>query len=317
MQKILFPFRIADDNNAAFCYAASFARKHGAKLTLMSPYTLPNLDDNISSKKLGELTRQKWLEALKEIHNIKGFYLANFASTKGHFNLNIDYKITLGNFHQEVLSTLKNQVFDLVVLNWPQLIYPDGKDRGSQIKQLLETSSTPTLLVPENIDPRGIHHIAFVTDLMVHKNDPALLQQTIALAQLLDATVEFIHVSTDGTLLNIEENETLQAIKKLVKTGERYQLTVLKSTDPVHAIRQHSIENEVGLLIAVKKQRNFLSNLFHHSLTGQLVNAVPFPVLILKETNATNNQVPWQLLAPWDLSKLPKGINLNTIMRNK
>ncbi len=284
MKKILFPFRIEDDNGPAFCYAAALARRQDAQLVLMNVFSL-ELKQELSPHKYGKAVRKKWQEALDEIHGLKGYYFKHFAKLTADLKLRTSYRIVTGHLEEEVLKVVQSGGFDLVALNGGGPLIPDQPEQETIARKILETTSTAVLFIPAEVDLLNIHHIAFANDFRPLMHARHLIKQFVALAHLFDASAEFIHISEDGTLKHIDDTATMDCIRKLEATSERYTLTVLKSSTPVKSMKTHCKVEDVGLLVAIKKQRRFINKWFHESFTGKLFENIRVPILILKDSD--------------------------------
>jgi nucleotide-binding universal stress UspA family protein len=283
MKKILFPLDTRSENKVAFCYGAALARMQEARLVMLNVFELDADINSLSAKQLARLRRKRWMEALESIFEIKGHYIDNFATAQGDLELKTGYRIVLGKANSVILKTLQSEDFDLLVLNWAAHRSEERDALTELAKAVLETTGTAVLFVPEKADLEKIHRIAYATDFLPLLNGEHLIKQSRNLAHLFDASLEFIHCSKDGSLHDVNDKASLNLVNKLAATNERYRLTVLTGPDPLEEIENYCASNAIGLLIAVKKKRSFLSRFFHSSFTGRLANTLSIPVLMMKD----------------------------------
>jgi hypothetical protein len=99
-------------------------------------------------------------------------------------------------------------------------------------------------------------------------------------ADLFDADLEFIHCSESGDFKMINDLKIFMELKKLCSVSERYKLRVVKTTDPAIGLADYSAQNEVGVLICIRRSRNIFSDFFHESVSGRLIMLSKVPLLI-------------------------------------
>lgn len=282
MKTILFPFQTTSSNEAAFAYAAMLTRQHQAKLVLLNSYLLDTEDENITPEKLATLTRRKWIEAIDEIHSMKGFYFGKFASTKGDFRLKHSYRIHLGKLQANTLKALEKEVFDLLVLNWSDAPSNAQASSASLANDLMEKSAVPILFVPMEPLPERIKQLIFLTDLQPYSGQVEHLEWATALSKTLDLPLEFVHVSEAGFIEPTKQNDLLKHINKLVACSDRYSFQLIKGSDKTTSIKNYLQDQDHSMLITVRKKRNFVSKLFHESVSGKLIKTCLAPTLVLK-----------------------------------
>ena len=148
---------------------------------------------------------------------------------------------------------------------------------------ILRTAPYPMLVVPHNVHatkpPRRIL-------LAVDGEEFSLGQHAGAMRHLLNvlhAELTVLHVAENA---DIEDNAAA-ALAMVQRTGLTTELTQpiqtrsLNASAPADGILQVARPADFDLVVLIARPRSFLGELFHHSVTAQVLLHSPLPVLVL------------------------------------
>lgn len=170
----------------------------------------------------------------------------------------------------------------LVVLGRPGTAYEPSEIVTSTAMDLLHHAACPLLVVPTvGLDACAPPHRVL---LAVDGESFRLYQQQQVLSQLLAAggTLDVVHVRPDNTA-QPGAAAVLQTIRanKLAEHLEESCLHEVCLPSVVGGVLQEADRQKADLLVVVARRHSLLGGLFHRSVTAQLVQECPIPVLVL------------------------------------
>jgi nucleotide-binding universal stress UspA family protein len=114
-------------------------------------------------------------------------------------------------------------------------------------------------------------------------NHQLYLNDVIKIADVLDAGIHFLHISTDADSPHHRDSEMYKAIQQLLKDNSRYVLSEVADRDIARAIESYNEKHSIDLLVVIKKHHFYLSTLFHKSISEEVTLCSRIPVLIMRE----------------------------------
>lgn len=169
----------------------------------------------------------------------------------------------------------------LFVLSQPDAVRPDDSVAGA-CAELLRAGHYPILVVPATAPadhpPRRILIAADREPFMLTKHAQAL-QQVLALP---GTEVIIAHVSS-----GVEDDEGCSAalravqLSGLVKGLDTPKLLGYEHDDYAKGVVAAVQDTKADLVVVLARERSYLGELFHHSVTAQLLAHCPVPILVL------------------------------------
>lgn len=150
---------------------------------------------------------------------------------------------------------------------------------SSVASEVLESPTTPVLIVPEDSEYSAIERLSFATDL--HRADLLHLLEVVELLKPLQPDIRCIHVVED------EKEQTEIKLDELVHAFNHQIQDInitfhqLEEEDTTEALEAFNLIYHVDLQILVKPQRNFLSALFHSSQSKKTARYTHIPLLVM------------------------------------
>lgn len=152
---------------------------------------------------------------------------------------------------------------------------------GSNALSLAASCPAPLLIVPKEVEFRGIDQIVFACDLKKVSNSTPVGQIASLLGQL-DAKLLVLNVAPEGKQVSsdtIVEQRTLHRL--LDNLNPTYHYT--ESDDIADEIAGFAQEKGAGLIISIPKAYGFFDRLFRRSVSKRLIKDAETPLLLLKE----------------------------------
>ena len=153
---------------------------------------------------------------------------------------------------------------------------------GSVAGTVADIAKCPVLIVPEKAYFQGISKIVYATEF--DKNDPVVIDGLLEFAECFGAELTCLHIST------IADN-MMEELSQLTDLEERYWFTPLtklrfelKSGESVlKTLHQYLDENKPDIITVLRKDRSFIENIFHKSISKKMAFHSKTPVLILHQ----------------------------------
>lgn len=283
MKKILFPFETNKTiYNDAFVYAVKFARNFRAELVMLNVFEL-KVGDSITRKELDSLIKEYWIKAYKEIIRFNSYYIKSHARIDSEIKIKFDYRFHHGILSHEMKSIFSAEEIDLLVMP-----VPDQKEGSKKLMEIIhnevsERNNTSVLLVPVKETYRTINKIVFVADFNKLNHFRHYFTEIIRLANIFDAHVHFLHLSSAENVYLPEDSDVFASIAQIIKNNNNHKLWNLHGKDLSSKVMEYVAINQVRLVTMVRHQLHFPETLFHKNYSDDISLKSSVPVLILKE----------------------------------
>lgn len=151
---------------------------------------------------------------------------------------------------------------------------------GSTTQSVITETKCPVLVIPPHFKFRKPFKIGFASDLkQVVKCTPA--KKILEILRQWNASLEILHVDPDYAEYEpsvMEEALLLETLLEEIKP--RFQF--LHSGYIEESLLKYAENNDLDMLIVTPKTHSFLSSLFSHRHTSDIVQHATVPILILK-----------------------------------
>lgn len=277
MKKLLSPIDFSEVSLNALEFAVAIGEKENSKLTLLNIYTPKDFNNILGSERVQEeydTLLDKTELKLKAISE----EILKVSKKKGLQSC--DYKLKSGKI-VDVLAELANEEkCGLIVIGTTGHSAYERKYIGGNAARIIQHTQCSVLCVPEKHNFNGINKIVYATD--YQEEDKLAIQQLVALAKVLDASVEVLHVSHhDDTIDKAMYEEFKGEMMSFVHYAKiSFNRVVFKHV--AEGLDEYMKETDADLLVLLNKKLNFLKSLFHQSLTQHLDQFTDYPLMILK-----------------------------------
>jgi nucleotide-binding universal stress UspA family protein len=147
---------------------------------------------------------------------------------------------------------------------------------GSNTLAVVNNCDTPILVVPEHTKISKPKELIYASDLKKLEQELRLL---IPLAQILDASIDIIHLRSSNDPETIEPQSFVNDLIGHAKIDVK-----IMEVENIHeALIDHGIKSKVSLLVIFTKNMSFLEQIFEKSIARELAWDNRVPLLIIKK----------------------------------
>jgi nucleotide-binding universal stress UspA family protein len=281
IQRILVPVDFSAVSAAALDYAVAIAKALGSEITVyhnLSLMTDISLSGNITLN--FELNKQLQLLEKQMADFVKPYSGVAYDNKTSLLTLNSVVKV--GYIDNDIEELTRDNAFDLVVVGTKGASGIEEIVFGSVAEKITNHAQCPVLVVPRYATYKNISKIVYATQF--DKADTMIIDDLLLFSDYFGASITCLHVNTDqknatenlAQLTDLEANYWFTPIQKL-RFEMVYGESVLKS------LYKHLNEEQPDLLAVLHKDRSFIENIFHQSISKKLVLHSKVPVLVLQE----------------------------------
>lgn len=277
MKKILFPTDFSPTANNAFVYALNMANTLGAELHVLHAYLLPIVSERYTYPESREeviegLISEKWKEYQALIPQLERLVED---CDMGH--IKPSYLFEQGTVVSAIEKTLSKQEFDLIVMGTTGASGYEKKFLGSNTVNVMNMVEQPLLCIPHGAKYRAIKRFGFTT--IFREVDLETLKELIPIASLFHAQIKSVHVSAhaDDQLL-----DTVRRWENTLKT-DTVDISLVYSNRTKEAILEFVESSMIDILVMVKRNRGFFSELFQASMSNEVTYSNQIPVWVFQE----------------------------------
>ncbi|MDQ3289801.1 MAG: universal stress protein [Bacteroidota bacterium] len=272
MKTILVPTDFSPAAFNAMKYAAALATEVKSKLLLVHILELPVMP--MESGMVLPLDGQ--LEDCKE----ELTRLTQKLKLENSTLLEIKTICQCGYFQANLCQLVRDNAVDLVVMGTRGDSNFLDKLLITTTAECIKSAICPILVVPAQANFTGIKHIALASDF--ENEETVFLQQLFCLAEPLQADVSIINIVSDRQLNVYPDN---QVIKDITKHFPEKSISIaqIKKNNVIAGLQEFVQDNQMDVLALSMHERDFFENLFHKSVSKQLIGDTQIPLLALPE----------------------------------
>lgn len=152
---------------------------------------------------------------------------------------------------------------------------------GTRATDIIESSTVPVIVVPENVHDFTIKKIGFASDLSEIRNYKRL-KLISEFASMFDAKVYVFSIVDDPEKLTAEDQKLLKEIVGKFKENECTARTV-QSDSITEGIASFTNSHGLDMLAMIPRQRSFFEKLFKKSVTKNIAIDIQIPLLSFHE----------------------------------
>lgn len=276
MKKILFPTDFSETANNALVYALRMAENQNATLFVLHAYEMPVISATANPVMVQDVYKSI------ELSNFENFkdqvpQIRDIAKQHNLDHVPMHFILEEGFLNTILKKRVKEEDIDLVVMGTNGNSGLDKKILGSNTANAIGSLGIPVLSIPHDAIFDGINSIAFTT--LFSSQDKTTLETIVQMAKGFNATVKCIHVATakdkaDPAIIN--------SWKENFK-NDNVKFYIVESSDVEKAVFDFLDEENIDLLVSVKRNRGFFEKLFTSSMTKKLSYHNYVPVLAFHE----------------------------------
>lgn len=275
MNQILCPTDFSPASKFAVEYAAALSHHIGARLVLLHAYEAPVMFSDAPLTIIRDAKQQLKQSAQNKLDAIVKRLI------KLHPGLNCDTKLLAGLGSERILEAARDVSADAIVMGATGTSRLSRLLIGSTTAAVIRDAECPVLCIPKEAKFKGIHRIAFATDLQ--EDNLASAMTVTPFAKRFDAELSFVFVDDKHLLHSDEEIDTMsQKIRRRVKYP-KLSGYIAKNPSITKGLEQYLKKQPADLLVMFTHPRHFAGGLFNQSVTKMMSHQVRIPLLAIRQ----------------------------------
>ncbi len=274
MRKIIVPSDFSETAANAFAYAQGMAKTLNGVIKVVHAYhpVVVDVDGGVYINHDLELQRRKHLQDFVENANKKWS-----GSTRDRPL--VDQEFVTGPVVEQIVELCKIDSDAFVVVGSTGAGGALKKMFGSVTKGLARRCPNPVLVVPPECGYRCIRKLAYAFDsIEVDRKVIAYLSQ---FAGAFNADLNLVHVVDDNGP-SIDAYELFDLWKQNYPKS-RLALEEISGESIADSLQKYAEEQSIDVVAMTHRQRGFFQDLFHKSISGDLIGKATAPVLVMQE----------------------------------
>lgn len=282
MKQIIVPTDFSESAEHATAYAVEVARKLGANLVFYHTYNFPDADPmKPVYSRSGNLIQphelaDEYEQAVEQKLNVMC----------EEIQLQTDQTVRCNNFStagltiDQALESMEDLSQSMVIMGTKGYSDRDDFMMGSNAARMVERSPIPVMVIPEGARYKLITRIVFASGLL--EKDITPLTTIMPLVKAYDAHVAFVHLDPAP---NEDEEAALQGYREIVQDHidhDRMSFHLLKENSVIEGLEHAVVELNADMLVMhTMRKTGWLTNIFHKSLSKEMVFHTKLPLLVL------------------------------------
>jgi nucleotide-binding universal stress UspA family protein len=284
MKKILIPtdFSLSAKNAAHYAMHLAKEMKNNLKLVnaMMIPVEVP-LAGHVSASLISFDMLEEEVEG--ELARIaeKMMYLDGFETAEDTFHPFVEYVKGIGPVAEVITRHADHADLSLVVMGTAD----DGKISrflfGSATHSVIEMASFPLLLVPSQCQFKGLHKIAFATDLS--EQDVAVIHVLAGFARTFNAEILIVHICEKDLENVIADQQKIDAFLNEVTNKVNYHKIYyhhILGNDVDDGLDWLAAHGQIQMLAMVHRKHDLFHKVFKGSYTQRMKRRIDIPLLV-------------------------------------
>jgi len=286
IERILCPVDFSEFSARAYDYAHSLARHYEARLFVLHIVRSITIDPTfLSSTVLDKVYSQQALDAKAK--------MAKLVAKQAGDPVRSELIVQMGFATDSILSFVKQNEIDLVVMGTHGRRGLDRLVTGSTTESILRKSQSPVLAVheptrsfvsPESADePVHLRKILCCVDFSEHS--PRALEYAFSLGMQYQAEITLLNVLEDGKDTSEQKDRDAASMEQLIPEDARNWASItplVLSGQPYEQIIEHAAEAQTDLIVMGVRGRNAVDLAVFGSTTHRVIQLGPCPVLVVR-----------------------------------
>ncbi|MEM6316067.1 MAG: universal stress protein [Bacteroidota bacterium] len=277
---MLVPLDFTDASKNAFEYALQLAKELGAELHMLHVVSPAPILTSYPPELMVVPAFDTTVGVKEQLKKLTTYYPNKDKDVLIEHNVPLQYWVKEGPAVTTILATAEALSVDMILLGAKARTQIGNFLLGSVTADLITQTELPVLVIPANCAYEPIEHIAYSTEM--EGKDQAAFQQLKLLANQLLARLQpfFVNQLTADVSNDIEETWTTASLSP--KEGEIEDVAVVRQPFVTVGIHYFLEQHPSQILAMFTPKRSFLAQLFHLSVTQQMVAQTTIPLLIYR-----------------------------------
>jgi nucleotide-binding universal stress UspA family protein len=273
MKTILVPTDFSANANTAVQYAAHLAAQIKSSIILFHSVPVQVAVAEVPA----------WYEPEQGLLEYYEFKLAKEAKQlrlENGYRFEVEVVCRKGSLSQNLNDLIQEKEVDLVVMGFKGASSWLDKLIGTVTSSFIKETVCPVLIVPSQVTPALPWRVAYAAD-FEHK-EQVFLNQLLSVTAPLKAQVFIVHVQTKEQVDLAVEDQALEDISQAFP-GNDFAFAEIRQQDVAAGLEAFVAENRMDVLALASRERSFLEDLFHTSITDRLAIHPSVPLLVIPE----------------------------------
>ena len=277
MKRILVPTDFSANARNALAYGRELAKLLHAEIILFHAYHIPYVHAEMPAG----MYQTAIDEAQEETQNKLQELGKSELETSQEQGVKYQVGSRLGFAVETILSYAEEVEADMILMGTQGSNGLADVILGSITSSVIERSSLPVMAIPEGCSFQPVENWLFATNYDVA--DAESLKQLITIAKPLKASIPVVHIKTGSDEVEEQQASSFKHVVQQEVDYDAISFEVIEADDVPSGIEAYTQNQQVDGLALVKRKRNFLSSMFHSSITKKLSFHSKVPLLIFQE----------------------------------
>ena len=273
MERIIVPTDFSPAANNAANYAAELAKYFSASLVLVNAYPFPPANYEMGFS-------LPMVSALKDSADERLQLLKNELCKNHNWDFDIECVAEMGSPYDVIESVAREKNGDLIVMG---IVGEAGIIKqhliGSTAIKVAKGLSIPTFIIPEKAHYHRLHKISFACDL--DKTETTELVYAVKyFSKVFDAELEIVNVEKPEEEVSLEKSKNSVFVEKKLESVN-HRTVYITGKDVGHELEDYFDLHPTDAVMLNPRKHNVFYNLFHESVTKELVFHMHLPILAI------------------------------------
>lgn len=188
-------------------------------------------------------------------------------------------EVSIGFATEEIIRMSKEDEVDMIVMGTTGEGGFLNKLVGSVSSRVAQQAWCPVMLIPKSYALKPFKNILYASNNQAM--DEVMIREMVDFAIFHQANIHLLHVKENNKTPFKVARSIFEEIVQSSAPNLSYSYTVVESQSVFQGIQTYVKQYDIDLLSMVTSHRSFIEDLFHKSLTKQMVFGLDIPLLVL------------------------------------
>lgn len=282
MRKILVPVDFSENSVNALDYAVRIAKEVSGEITVFNSYPI---DVPMGMEYSSGIYMQTLVTEVKLDHELRLKELvAQYAREYYRFSdesIQIEIKVQEGVATDSIVEVAETGNYDLIIMGTQGASGLEEVLLGSITASVIGKTRVPVLAVPEDALFTGIDRVVYATDF--DEGDVQAIDAVQDFSDSFDAEITCLHISTEAAMA-YAEGQQLDALRRnyFFTPMSKMNFKLIHKEKVERGLQEYLKDNQIDLVAVKPRNRGFIENIFHTSITRKMAFHSTIPVLVAR-----------------------------------
>jgi nucleotide-binding universal stress UspA family protein len=274
MKKILVPTDFSKYSIYAAEMAARIAKKTDARIFFLHVINFPMYEGNLPFQEYKNVAENLFI--MKHVRQkFQELFQQPFLK-----DVNIAEAVSFDGVYESITEQAQKNEIDLIVMGTHGTSGLMGNVLGSNTEKVVRLSKTPVITVKNKPVEVDFEKIIFACDFS--EDIDTAFSRIVDFSKIFNSKIELLRVVTIGNFQSTSEaEEQLQSFAEKMKLNS-YSIHVYNADNVDEGIIEFGRKTGAGVIATANHGKSGFAQLFNSSVTRELVNNSPYPVLTVQ-----------------------------------